>query len=274
LSIWISLLLGIVQGATEFLPVSSSGHLAILGSLFDIEEMRGSLLFDVLLHVGTLGAVFAAFHKDIAEVCVAFFSFFSVKERKREQGRPARRMLLLLAIATAPLIVAVFFERYVGILADSLTFVGCALIGTGALLFIADRIKPGKKTEKTALVSDAVAVGIMQVIAVIPGLSRSGSTISAGLMRGFDRTFAIKFSFLMSIPAVLGATLLELRKAFSEGVTAEELMIYLPGMLAAGVVGYFAIILIKKLVEKGRFGVFAYYCAGLGLVTVTLAIFS
>ena len=273
MSIWISLLLGIVQGATEFLPVSSSGHLAILSHLLDVEEMRGNLLFDVLLHVGTLGAVFAAFYKDIAEVCVGFFSLFSAGKRKSEQGRPARRLLLLLILATVPLIIAVFFERYVGVLADNLLFVGAALIVTGLLLYIADRIKPGRKNEKTALVSDAAVVGLMQVVAVIPGLSRSGSTISTGLMRGFDRKFAVKFSFLMSIPAVMGATLLELRKAFSEGVAAEEFLIFLPGMLAAGVVGYFAIVLIKKLADAGRFGVFAYYCAAVGLVTAAMAIF-
>lgn len=273
MSWWISLLLGLVQGLTEFLPVSSSGHLAIFQSLFGVAELQQSLLFDVLLHVGTLVAVCAAFHKDIAELINAFFSLLSVSGRQDEQSRPARRMLFMLLIATVPLLVAVFFEDYVGVLSDNLIFVGCALIGTGLLLYIADRIKPGKKNEKTALVSDAALVGIMQVIAVIPGLSRSGSTISAGLMRGFDRQFAIKFSFLMSIPAVLGATLLELGKALSEGITPQEFLVYIPGMLAAGVTGYLAITLVKRLAAKGKFGAFAYYCAAVGLITITLSIF-
>ncbi|MDR0293811.1 MAG: undecaprenyl-diphosphate phosphatase [Oscillospiraceae bacterium] len=273
MSVWVSLLLGIVQGATEFLPVSSSGHLAIVGSLLDVAEMKESLLFDVLLHIGTLGAVFAAFHRDIAELCGAFLSLFSARERRDERGLPARRLLLLLAVATVPLLFAVFFESYVSVLADDLRFVGCALVGTGVLLYIADRVKAGKKNEKTALVSDAVMVGLMQAVAVIPGLSRSGSTIAAGLMRGFGRGFAVRFSFLMSIPAVLGAVLLELGKAFSGGVTAAELAVYIPGMLAAGIVGYGALVLLKRLAAKGRFGVFAVYCAAVGLVTVTLAIF-
>jgi undecaprenyl-diphosphatase len=273
LSIWISLLLGIVQGATEFLPVSSSGHLAIISTLMDVEEMRGNMLFDVLLHVGTLGAVLAAFHRDIGDICRAFFSLFSAKERQNEKGRPARRFLLLLILATLPLIAAVFFARYVSVLSDNLYFVGCALIGTGTLLYIADRIKPGKKSEKTARVSDAVYIGLMQAVAVIPGLSRSGVTISAGLMRGFDRKFAVKFSFLMSIPAVVGAMIYELREAFEQGSKMEDFFIFLPGMLAAGVVGYFAIILIKRLAEAGRFGVFAYYCAAAGLIAISLGIF-
>jgi undecaprenyl-diphosphatase len=274
LSIWISLLLGLVQGATEFLPVSSSGHLAIISTLLDIEEMRGNMLFDVLLHLGTLGAVFAAFHKDIGDVCRAFFSLFSVKERNSEEGRPARRLILLLIVATLPLIAAVVFARYVSVLADNLYFVGCALLGTGALLYISDRIKtPGKKNEKTARVSDAVCVGLMQAVAVIPGLSRSGATITMGLMRGFDRKFAVKFSFLMSIPAVAGATLYELREAFEQGATMTEFWIFLPGMIAAGVVGYFAIALIKRLAAAGRFGVFAYYCAAVGMVAIGLALF-
>jgi undecaprenyl-diphosphatase len=273
-SVWISLLLGIVQGATEFLPVSSSGHLAIISALLDVEEMRGNMLFDVLLHVGTLGAVFAAFYKDIGEVCMAFFSLFSAKERQNEKSRPARRFLLLLILATLPLVIAVVFAGFVSVLADNLYFVGAALIGTGALLYIADRIvKPGKKSEKTARVSDAVCVGLMQAVAVIPGLSRSGATISAGLMRGFDRKFAVKFSFLMSIPAVMGATIYELREAFDQGVNWGDFGIFLPGMLAAGVVGYFAIALIKKLVDAGRFGVFAYYCAAVGVIAIGLGIF-
>jgi undecaprenyl-diphosphatase len=270
MSIWISLLLGLVQGATEFLPVSSSGHLAIISALFDVEEMRNNMLFDVMLHFGTLGAVIAAFYRDIGDVCRAFFSLFSAKERRKEDGRPARRMMLLLVIATLPLIAAVVFARFVGALADNLWFVGCALIGTGALLYIADRVKPGTKNEKTSRVSDAVCIGVMQVIAVIPGLSRSGATISAGLMRGLDRKFAVKFSFLMSIPAVVGATLYELREAFGQGAELGEFLIFLPGILAAFVVGYFAIALIKRLAAAGRFGIFSYYCAAVGAVAIFL----
>jgi undecaprenyl-diphosphatase len=275
LSIWVSLLLGFVQGATEFLPVSSSGHLAIISTLFDVEEMRGNMLFAVLLHLGTLAAVFAAFYKDIGEVCRAFFSLFSAKKRKSEEGRPARRFILLLVIATLPLLIAVFFAPYVSVLSDNLAFVGVALLGTGTLLYVTDRMKPGKKkNEKTARVSDAVCVGLMQAVAVIPGLSRSGATISAGLMRGFDRKFAVKFSFLMSIPAVMGAALYELREAFDQGATLEEFFIFLPGVLVAGVVGYFAIALVKRIAAAGRFGVFSYYCAAVGLLSIGLAIFT
>ncbi|MCL1807316.1 MAG: undecaprenyl-diphosphate phosphatase [Oscillospiraceae bacterium] len=273
MSIWLSLLLGFVQGATEFLPVSSSGHLAIIQQLYinaTEAQLPNPLLFDIFLHLGTLTAVFIAFHKDIRDLIIAFFALFTVSGRNNEKIRPSRRMLILILIATLPVLVAAFFADTVEVLMESLYFIGGALILTGFLLFVADRIKPGRKNEKTARVSDAALVGVMQAIAVIPGLSRSGSTIWAGIMRGFDRQFAITFSFLMSIPAVLGATVLHLVKAVKEGVDFSEMFVFIPGMLVAAVVGYFAIILLKRMAAKGRFGAFAVYCVSVGVVTVIL----
>jgi undecaprenyl-diphosphatase len=218
-----------------------------------------------------LVAVLIAFHRDVAEVAKAFFSLFSVSGRADEKNRPAQRFLLLIAIATLPILFVGFFASTFDVLMRNLYFVGSALLGTGALLYIADRVAPGKKADKTARVSDAVVVGLFQAVAVIPGLSRSGATISAGLMRGFDRKFAIKFSFLMSIPAVLGATILHVFEAVHRGgFTFGDFMSYIPGMLAAGLVGYFAIILIKKLIAAGKFGVFAYYCLAAGSVALIL----
>jgi undecaprenyl-diphosphatase len=272
--LWVSILLGLVQGATEFLPISSSGHLAIFRNIY--EYATGSILaenpqfYEVLLHMGSLCAVFIAFHKDIAELWRGFVSLFSEQGRGDEAKRPSRRLILLLLIATLPMIVGAVLQGQVAKLSDQLWFVGLALIGTGVLLFIADRAKPGKKTEKTARVSDAAAVGLIQAVAVIPGLSRSGATISAGIMRDFDRQFALKFSFLLSIPAILGATLLKLIVAFSEEVKLGEFAVYLPGVLAAFVTAYFSIALLKRMAKRGKFGAFVYYCLAAGVITVIL----
>ena len=271
---WMSILLGLVQGVTEFLPVSSSGHLSIVQKLLGV-AMEDKLLFDVLLHVGTLAAVCLAFWKDIAEMFRAVFGMFSAAKRNDASAIPARRLALLVIIATLPLVLMVFFKDSVELLLDNMVFIGCALMATGLLLFLADRMPKGRKDEKTARVLDSVFVGAMQLLAVIPGLSRSGTTISAGLFRGFDRSFAVRFSFLMSLPAVVGATLLEVIDLFSgetQAVPVSEFLGYLPGVLVAAVSGYFSIILLKKLIKSGKFGKFAYYCLAVGLLTIAITL--
>jgi undecaprenyl-diphosphatase len=264
-----------VQGLTEFLPVSSSGHLSILQAVFaafgaELPDLNELLLFDVLLHLGTLIAVFFAFRKDIIQLVKTFFGLFSAQKRNDEAGRPARRLLLLILIATLPILAVAPFSDTVEALKENLTFIGAALLLTALLLFLADRIKPSKKTERTARLSDAAAVGLMQAVAVIPGLSRSGSTIWAGMARGFSREFAVKFTFLMSIPAILGATLLHAVKAVRDGIGLDDLIVYIPGMVAAAVSGYFAIMLLRRMVAKGKFGVFSIYCAAAGVLAIVL----
>ncbi len=270
---WISILLGLTQGATEFLPISSSGHLAIIRKIYEYvtqTPLENPQLYEVLLHLGSLCAVFIAFRKDIAELWRGFLSLFSERGRADEAKRPSRRLILLLLIATLPMIIGAFLQQQVEELSNHLWFVGIALIGTGVLLFIVDRAKPGKKNGKTARVSDAVTVGLIQAVAVIPGLSRSGATISAGIMRDFDRQFAVKFSFLLSIPAIVGATLLKLIDAVSDGIDASSLVVYLPGVLAAFVTGYFSIALLKRMARRGRFGAFVFYCLAVGAVAIVL----
>jgi undecaprenyl-diphosphatase len=272
--LWIALLLGLVQGITEFLPVSSSGHLSILQAVLNVESLDSHkwLLFDVLLHTATLAAVFVAFRKDIADLIKAFFSFFTAKGRGDEGLRPARRMLIMILISTIPVVIAgAMFSGMVETLKENLTFIGVALLLTALLLYLADRIKPAQKTEKTIRVSDAAVVGLMQAVAVIPGLSRSGSTIFAGMARGFGREFAVKFAFLMSIPAVLGATLLHVVELI-KSPEVDFHAVYIPGMIAAALSGYFAIMLLRRMVAKGKFGVFSIYCAAAGILSIVLHI--
>ena len=146
--------------------------------------------------------------------------------------------------------------------------------GSYMILLAADRYGHGNKTEKAMTLSDALVIGLAQMIAVVPGLSRSGTTISAGMLRGFDRTFAVKFSFFLSIPAVLGANLLSLVKAISAGINWAEVPMYLCGVAAALVSGYLAIFALNRIAQRGKFGGFCYYCWGAGLLTLILSLIS
>ena len=168
-------------------------------------------------------------------------------------------------IATLPLFAVLLIKDKVDALFGNTIFVSCALIATGFLLFFSDRISQGRKTAKNATVVDALIVGCAQAVATVPGLSRSGTTISVGMLRGFDRKFAVRFSFLMSLPAILGANILEFKDAVELGIDAGMMPVYLVGVAVAAVVGYFAIRLVNMLADKGKFGKFSYYCWAVGL---------
>ncbi len=273
-----SLIMGLVQALTEFLPVSSSGHLSILQNLFGVEQVGEiGLLFDVMLHFGTLISVVIMYRREIWDMIKAFFGLFRRRREgdapKSDQERGSARLILLLVVAALPLFVILLVKDYIESLYDSLLFVGLALIVTGALLFISSRVKPGEKNEKSATILDAFLVGCIQVVATAPGISRSGSTITAGLLRGFDRDFAVRFSFILSIPTVLGANFLTLVDAIKEGIDVSMLPIYFAGVVVAAVVGCFAIKLVRFLVSKGKFGGFAYYCWIVGAAVVIASFF-
>ena len=272
MSLLSAILLGLVQGITEFLPISSSGHLAIAQQLLHTTagtEVPG--FFDVLLHLGTLFAVFAAYWEDIRDMVVELFC--GVRDLARHSTPtpvpPARRMILLIIVATLPLFIIVPFEDKIDALSGNLYFVAAALIATGFLLFISDRVPKGRKTEKSATLKDALAVGIGQAIATCPGISRSGTTITVGCLVGYERSFAVRFSFLMSIPAILGANILSLKDAV-ETVIWADVPVYLVGVVVAAASGYACIRLLKMIAAKGKFGAFAYYCWAVGLVTLIL----
>ena len=149
---------------------------------------------------------------------------------------------------------------------------GCALLVTGFILFYSDRMARGKKGPRSATMVDALIVGVGQAVAVVPGLSRSGTSISVGMMRGFHRKFAVRFSFLMSIPAVLGANILSIGEAVEAGIDTAQLPAYIVGTIVAAVSGYFAIRLVNLLTNKGKFGNFAYYCWGIGAAAVVASL--
>ena len=271
-----SILLGFIQGVAEFLPISSSGHLAIaehllgMSGVSDIPEF-----FDVLLHLGTLLAVFAAYWEDIRDMILELFAGVHDLARRTTPTPvpPARRMILLIVVGTLPLFVVLPIKDYIEGLSDNMLFVGVALLFTGCLLFASDRVGRGRKTERTASLLDVLLVGVAQAIATCPGISRSGTTVSAACFLGFDRKFALRYSFLMSIPAILGANILSLKDAIAAGIPDGQLPVYLAGVAVSALVGYACIRLLRFIAEKGRFGWFAYYCWAVGALTLILTAF-
>ena len=264
-----SVLMGVLQGVAEFLPISSSGHLALFQHFFGVENYEETqMFFTVLLHLGTLISVCVYYWRDVIDMIREFFLGIRDLTVRRGGGAPpppTRRLVMMIIVATLPLFAILPVKGLVEDAMSNVTFVSVALLATGFILFFSDRMARGRKNARNATVADALLVGCAQAVGTLPGISRSGITISAGLLRGFDRTFAVRFSFLMSLPAVLGANILSLKDALEAGVDLEMLPIYLVGMVVSGVVGYLAIRLVNLLADKGKFGTFAYYCWVVGL---------
>ena len=270
-----AVLLGLVQGVTEFLPVSSSGHLAIAEQLLNLQGASNVPgFFDVLLHLGTLVAVFIAYWDDIRDMIVEFFAGIGdlAHHSTPNPVPPARRLIMLIIVGTLPLFAMVPFRHFFSSLGDNMYFIGGALIFTGILLFVSDRVRHGRKTEKTATLLDALLVGLGQAVALCPGISRSGMTITTGCFAGFERKFAVRFAFLLSIPAVIGANILSLKDAIDAGIDWASVPAYLVGVAVAAVSGYACIRLLRYIAEKGRFGAFAYYCWAVGALTLVLTV--
>lgn len=273
-----AVLMGVLQGIAEFLPISSSGHLALFQYFFGVENYEETqLFFTVLLHLGTLMSVFVYYWSDIAEMIMEFFRFcgslFSRRGRSGGSVPPARRMVLLIVVSILPLFPVLLVMDYVEAAMSNVIFVSVSLILTGVILWVSDRMARGRKNARTATVTDALLVGCAQALGTLPGISRSGITISAGMLRGFDRTFAVRFSFLMSLPAVLGANLLTLLDAVEASIDLSVLPMCLVGMAVSAVVGYLAIRLVNLLCDKGKFGAFAWYCWAAGLISLAASFF-
>lgn len=242
-----SILLGIVQGLTEFLPVSSSGHLVLLQNIFGVSEPQ--LFFDTMLHLGTLVAVVVVMWKSIVEIFKNFFS----------------KMTLYLVIATIPAVVAtlLFGDFFEG--AFSGTYLGYGFLLTACVLTLSEVISQRVSRKREISMGSSITMGVMQAVAIFPGVSRAGSTIAGGLVCGIDRRQAASFSFLMSIPAILGSVVLQGAKIFNETSMNVEWLPTITGMVCAAVSGYFAIKFMLALISKKRLYGFAIYVAALGI---------
>jgi len=235
------------------------------------------LLFEVLLHLGTMISICFVYRKEIKAMVSDGLEFLRMRSDPDLEEplvpKPPARALLFVFIGTLPLLLVFVLTMFIDIkqLFFNTGFVGFALIVTGGLLFVSDKfIKRGNKTEKTMTLMDALVIGFSQAVAVVPGLSRSGTTISVGLTRGLAGSFAVRFSLLLSIPAVFGATLHSLYSVIRSGADFSLLPVYLAGFVVSTVIGFFAIGLIRRLMSKGSFGKFAYYCWAVGALTLIL----
>ena len=260
-----------MQGLTEFLPVSSSGHLVIVQSVIRGFQQPGAL-FDVMLHFGTLLAVLFFLRREILNILICLipsgWSSSFRGNRDAAQVSAGRKMALYIIIATICTgIIGLPFEDRIHQLFTSPQTVSLALLVTGALLFVSDRFQ-GRRLEKDMNITDTLVIGIVQGMALIPGISRSGSTIAVGIFRGLDGTAAARFSFLLSIPAVLGALILELR--YIEAVPPHDMGTYLAGMVVAAVTGFLTLGLLLLVIKKRRLSIFAYYCWVLGISTLII----
>lgn len=280
-----SILMGILQGVTEFLPVSSSGHLALFKILFNVNTETG-LLFDTMLHLGTLVAVCIVYWKDVRNLFAAAFELLFdiianfrtwIGNKKNGEHASYRRLInsaykkfvVLILITTIPTgIMGVAFSSLIEKASQTLLVPGIFLVITAILLLISDTRPSGHKKVKKTTYGNAVAVGIAQGFATFPGLSRSGTTITACLLLGFDRAYAVKYSFLASLPAIVGANILELRHFDAAALAGGHLAYYFIGMIIAGIVGYICIKLMIYIVRSNKFQYFAYYCAIVGIAAI------
>lgn len=272
MSIVSAILFGIIQGLAEFLPISSSGHLAIAHGLFGVDDLEANYFsFDILLHLATLAAVLIVYRKDIFPLVPAFFKMLGKVFRGKFRFKDAtdnEKMILLLLIATLPLVAAIFFNDKVGELGTYTKIVGGILILNGIMLFCSDLIRGGNKGLAEAKPKNALVVGLCQLCACLPGLSRSGSTITGGRLCGFSREFAVKFSFILSIPAILGANIFEIPDLVKTPIPSSDVPAYLCGMLAAGITGFLAMKLLAYISRKSNFRIFSFYCIIVGLLAV------
>ncbi|MCI6012054.1 MAG: undecaprenyl-diphosphate phosphatase [Firmicutes bacterium] len=271
-----AVILGLVQGLAEFLPISSSGHLALLQQFFGIDETK-VLLFAVMLHVGTLISVFIVYWKDIweliVELCLTIKDLCTGKGLRLDE-RPVRKLGVLIIIATIPTgIIGVLGGDFFDSLYTSIIPIGVGLIITGFLLVMAERMGSSSRGLEKMNFRNAFFIGLVQGIAICPGISRSGSTLFGSLICNLDRKFAVKFVFLISIPSILGSAVMELPDAIEAGVTAAEAGPVIVGMLVAAVSGLVAIKSMIKIVSDKKLSYFSYYVWVVGAFVVLLGIF-
>ena len=273
MSIINALFFGLVHGLTEILPVSGSGHISVLSKLFGISYSdSGFALFSVLLHFCTLVSVIVVYWTDIVSIVRSVLAVFGAAPRPADKSAyiPSARLFLMLFVAAVPLFFILAVKKYVDQLYTNTIFVGICLVLNGALLFISDRFTEGNKTGNNMSVLDAILIGIGQCVAVIPGISRTGVTVTTGLATGLKRDFAFKFSFLLSIPALFGANLLNLIAAMKEPVDWHSFPAYLLGMVVALLSGIGALSFFKRRVLKSRLSGAAYYCWVVGALSIIL----
>lgn len=270
-----AIILGIFQGIAEFLPISSSGHLVILQQLFGIKE--GNLFFTEMLHFGTLISIVIVYFNDIIKIVAEFFKMLGdgIKNKKFKITNGYQKLGLLIIVGSIPTaIIGLLFEDFFEKLySSSLLPIGIAFLVTGTLLWIANNKSYENKNVKNMTFLDSVIIGTFQGVAIIPGISRSGSTIVAGLLRGLDRSLATEFSFLLALPATFGAGLLGIIQVVKSGSEIAFTAPLLVGVILSAIVGVLAIKILIKVLKKDKLYYFSYYLWVVGIITIISSFF-
>jgi len=274
MTIYKAIILGIIQGLTEFLPVSSSGHLAFTQALLGVPEDKVFFLI-VMLHIGTLFSVFFVYYKDICliikEFIIMTYEFFLGKGFSLNNEH--RKLGVMIIVATIPTgLMGIFLGDIFESFYTSQLIIGVSLLITGCLLWVAEKAHKGTRAAKDMRWFDAVLVGIFQGFAITPGISRSGATIVGSLLRGFNKELATKFSFLISIPAILGATVLEAKSIFTSGIGNLTYGILIAGILSSFLAGIIAIRSLVNFIKKEKLYYFSYYTWTIGFVIIVYSI--
>ncbi len=257
----ISIILGLIQGLTEFLPVSSSGHLVLAEHFLGFQ--KPGISYETMLHLGSLLAVLIYFRKDIINLCKAIIRF------NDKSLAPERRIILYMILATlvtgiVGLTLKDFFERLFTLPVYAAAFLSL----TGVIVFFSDKCEKSEKNAAEMGVKKSLLIGLVQSLAILPGISRSGSTVAASLSLGIKRADAARFSFLLSIPAILGANIVHIKELSS--LTSAQILPYTAGTLAAFISGYAVIAWLIKLIKQRKLKIFAYYCWLVSVLSVSL----
>jgi undecaprenyl-diphosphatase len=263
LKFFVAALLGVVQGLTEFLPVSSSAHLILARAFFGWEAPEFGLAFDVALHVGTLAAILVFFRADVAAMIAATPTVLSPRPS------PAARLARLIIVGTIPAVAAgLLFDDYIEAYLRTPAVAACTLAAGAFLMLAAERIHRAPRAEGALTMGDALLIGAAQASALVPGVSRSGSTIAVGMLLGLRRDAAARFTFLLGIPAIAGAGAREAVALGRMEPTGDMLLLFLTGMIVSALVGYLTIKYFLRFLAGHRLDVFAYYRLVLAAATV------
>ncbi|MBC7087312.1 MAG: undecaprenyl-diphosphate phosphatase [Tissierellales bacterium] len=263
-----AIVLGFFQGIAEFLPISSSGHLALLQQFFGITQ--GNLFYAEMLHFGTLLSILIVYFKDIKAIVLDFLKLIIsiFKSKKIPTLNSNQKFAVLILIASIPTaLIGLIFEDFIESMFSSVLPIGIAFIVTGFLLWFSEKKGNGNKSIENVTVKDSIFVGFMQGLAIFPGISRSGSTIVGALLRDFDRSLATEFSFILSIPAVLGSFLIGIKGAVENSSVTIELPIFI-GVFISAITGIFAIKALIKMLENKKLHYFSFYLWIIGIIVI------
>jgi len=269
MTIFDAVMQGIIQGLTEFLPISSDGHLSIYQH-FTGNYGDSALIFTLMLHLGTLIAVFITYRETIWHLIGEAFSMLADLFRGKllkEKPNPTRKMIYMLVVTTLPLFGFVLIKDFITSFAEDSDIIveGLCFLFTAAVLFVGAKSAKGKKEAREMTVKDALIIGVFQGLAILPGVSRSGSTISSGLFLGYSKEYMVTYSFILSIPAILGACVLDIPEILAAGMIYSWPVI-IAGLVSSALVGFAAIKVLKYLVVNDKFIIFSYYTFVLGII--------